>query len=74
MNTQPCAIASSGAGPSYGKPSPINSCKYNHPVSFMLTKMEMELSVNGKILITLMETVMEIKKLRKTEKFKKRNR
>jgi len=40
----------------------------------MLTKMEMELSVNGKILITLMETVMEIKKLRKTEKFKKRNR
>ena len=25
MNTQPCAIASSGAGPSYGKPSPINS-------------------------------------------------
>jgi len=25
MKTQPCAIASSGAGPSYGKPSPINS-------------------------------------------------
>jgi len=25
MKTQPCAIASSGAGPSYGKPSPTNS-------------------------------------------------
>ena len=25
MKTHPCAIASSGAGPSYGKPSPMNN-------------------------------------------------
>ena len=31
IKTHPCDIASRGAGPSYGKPRPINTCqKYNN--------------------------------------------
>ena len=31
MKTHPCDIASRGAGPSYGKPRPINTCqKYSN--------------------------------------------